>query len=515
MAGLIPVPIYDSLGPNSAEYIINHSESTIIVVSQAKLNGLKAALKSGGIVNTVLVIGEFEARVEDRITFRSCESVLSEGVAREFGRPDPDSLGIIMYTSGSTGRPKGCMLTHRNLVAGATGLGCLGCSITTSDTYYSLLPLAHIYEMGVELIMIAQGAAIGFFSGNPRQLTDDLQALKPTIICGVPRLWNRIVDNMKTKIEGQSGAKKALVKWALALKRRQLYDRENVSLLLDGVVFRPFREALGGRVRLIVSGGAPILPDVYDFLIAAVSPNIVQGYGLTEVAASVAVSEVPQLGPCDNGAVSQTSKVKLVKVDGLNYDPRGSPMRGEVLVQGPHIFKGYYKDEELTRQVLDAEGWYRTGDIGGFTENGYLQIVDRAKQLVKLSQGEYLSLTALSDTYGATPGLKNVYVYADSHHDAPLAVVVPGPELVKQWELQGIGKFIGNAEAEAQVLALLNRTAQEQRLRGFERIARVLLDSEEFSVENGLLTPSMKPQWPSLKKKYEASLIELFRQPVQ
>jgi long-chain acyl-CoA synthetase len=260
-----------------------------------------------------------------------------------------------------------------------------------------------------------------------------------------------------------------------------------------------------------VSGGTPILPDVYDFLIAAVSPNIVQGYGLTEVAASVAVSEVPQLRPCDNGAVSQTGAVKLVRVDGVNYDPRGSPMRGEVVIRGPQVFKGYYKDDELTREVLDAEGWYRTGDIGGFTEDGYLQIVDRVKQLVKLSQGEYLSLTALSDIYGSTPGLKNVYVYADSHHDAPLAVVVPGPELTGQWELQGIAKFIGNAEAEAQVIALLNKTAEKQKLRGFERIAQVLLDNEEFSIENGLLTPSMKPQWPSLKKKYEASLIELFK----
>jgi long-chain acyl-CoA synthetase len=134
------------------------------------------------------------------------------------------------------------------------------------------------------------------------------------------------------------------------------------------------------------------------------------------------------------------------------------------------------------------------------------------KQLVKLSQGEYLSLTALSEVYGATPGFKNVYVYADSHHDAPLAVVVPAPELVKQWELQGINKFVGNEKAEAQVVELLGQTAEKQKLRGFERISMVLLDDEEFSVENGLLTPSMKPQWPSLKKKYEASLIELFEQ---
>jgi long-chain acyl-CoA synthetase len=315
---------------------------------------------------------------------------------------------------------------------------------------------------------------------------------------------------MRSKIAASPAPAQALLNWALAVKRRQLYRHETPSILMDALLFRRFRDALGGRVRLIVSGGAPILPDVYDFLISAVCPNIAQGYGLTEVAASVAVSEVPQLGACDNGAVSQTAQLKLVRVDGLNYDPRGLPMRGEVLVRGPQVFKGYYKDDALTRAVLDDDGWYRTGDIGGFTQDGYLQIVDRVKQLVKLSQGEYLSLTALSDVYGATPGVKNIYVYADSHHDAPLAVVIPGPELVKQWELKGLVSFVGNAEAEAEVLALLRKTAEQQGIPGFGRIASVLLDEEEFSVENGLLTPSMKPQWPSLKKKYEASLIERF-----
>jgi long-chain acyl-CoA synthetase len=179
-------------------------------------------------------------------------------------------------------------------------------------------------------------------------------------------------------------------------------------------------------------------------------------------------------------------------------------------VRGPHVFKGYYKDDELTSMMLDADGWYKTGNIGGFAADGYLQIVDHAKQLVKLSQGEYLSLTALADAYGATPGVKNIYVYADSHHDAPLAVVIPGPELVKQWELKGVAKYVGNADAEAEVLALLRKTAEQQGIPGFGRVASVLLDDEEFSVENGLLTPSMKPQWPSLKKKYEASLIERF-----
>jgi long-chain acyl-CoA synthetase len=435
---------------------------------------------------------------------------LSDDLRVHLTNPAPDDLGIIMYTSGSTGVPKGCILTHRNLVAGAAGLGCLGCSITTRDVYFSLLPLAHIYEMGVELIMMSQGAAVGFFAGNVKTMTEDIQALQPTIICGVPRLWNRIVESMKAKISQQSRLKQALITRALSFKRRQVYAHRPSSLLLDSIIFRPFLKALGGRVRLIVSGGAPILPDVYDFLISAITPNIAQGYGLTEVAASVAVSEIPQLSPSDNGAVSQTSDVKLRRVPGLDYDPRGCPMCGEVLVRGPHIFKGYFKAPELTAEVLDADGWYATGDIGMISPQGYLRIVDRAKQLVKLSQGEYISMSSLNDIYGSTPGLKNVYVFADSHHDAPSAVVVPGPDLVEEWTNQGIPEFIGNAVARDKVVGMLRKTAEAQQLRGFERISLVLLDDEEFTIENGLLTPSMKPQWPSLRKKYEHQLLALY-----
>jgi long-chain acyl-CoA synthetase len=402
------------------------------------------------------------------------------------------------------------MLTHRNVVAGAAGLGSFVRGITKIDRYFSFLPLAHIYEMGVEILMVAQGASIGFFSGSAANLVDDLQALQPTIICGVPRLWNRIVATMQSKIREQSKLKQALVNFAIQMRTKAAYRRKPHSLLFDWLVCGPFAAVLGGRVRLIVSGGAPILPDVYDFLIGALSPNIVQGYGLTEVAASVSVSVAVSLGSSSNGPVSIAAEVTLRRVDGLAYDPRGTPPSGEVLVRGSHVFRGYYKNEELTRQVLDEEGWFATGDIGTITPDGVLQIIDRVKQLVKLSQGEYLSITTLTDVYGATQGVQSVYIYADSHHDAPVAVVVPGKELVDQWATEGIAQFVGNRSAEEDVLKRLAETAAAQKLRGFERVANVVLDAEEFSVENGLLTPSLKPQWPMLRKKYESALLGLF-----
>ena len=512
-SSLVAVPIYDSLGPGSAEYIINHSECAAVIVSQEKLGSLKSVLSQAPSVRHVLVIGNYERCEDGQVVFDSCQSVLESGkdVDVELVEPNPDDLALIMYTSGSTGKPKGCLLTHRNLIAGATGLGCLGCSITTSDTYFSFLPLAHIYEMGVEIIMVSQGASIGFFSGSVRNLIDDLGALQPTIICGVPRVWNRIAEQMKKKISELPRLKRMLVEATLGLKSRCIHAGRPHSLLLDQLILAPFRNSLGGRVRLIVSGGAPILPEVYEFLITAITPNIVQGYGLTEVAASIAVSEIPQLSPKANGCVSHTSDVKLRKVEGLLYDPRGEVIAGEILVRGPHVFKGYYKDQALTDEVIDKDGWFATGDIGVINRDGYVEIVDRAKQLVKLSQGEYISITVLTDIYSMTPGIRNIYVYANSHHDAPLAVVIPDDQLVEKWKNAGITDFKGSKVAEDEVLKLLNETANNNKLRGFERIARVLLDDKEFTIDNGLLTPSMKLQWKSLAAKYEGALLELLK----
>ena len=530
MSSLVPVPIYDTLGPGAAEHIICHSECSVVVVSEEKFESLKTVLNafnqynveernySHHLVKNVLVIGDYEKTNLEvnntTITIQSCESALvNEDQLDSFSNicvePNPDDLAMIMYTSGTTGLPKGCLLTHRNIIAGATGLGCLGCSISTNDTYYSFLPLAHIYALGVETIMVARGASIGYFSGTVKNMLDDLSILQPTIICGVPRVWNRIVDSMKAKIDKLPSFLKNVINASMKWKLKRFRNKQPYSFLMDSILFRPFLAALGGRVRLIVSGGAPILPEIYDFLAAAITPNIVNGYGLTEVAASVSVSEIITTNGLDIGAVSLTSQVKLRKVDGLMYDPRGTPMCGEVLIKGPHVFKGYYKDEKLTKEVLDDEGWFASGDIGTITSNGSLQIIDRAKQLIKLSQGEYISLTSLTDIYGNSDGIQNVYIFADSHLDSPLAVVVPEKKLIENWNNQGITDIVHSKIVKEEILQRLLQTAVKNNLRGFEKIKHVLIDVEEFTVENGLLTPSMKPQWQSLRKKYEAALLSL------
>lgn len=514
ISSLVPVPIYDSLGPNAAQYIIQHSECKAVICNPIKMDSLCNVLKSGTNVEKVLVMSEtFEQREENGVLFQSCEKLMKEGCELKekpvLKEPNPDDLGVIMYTSGSTGNPKGCLLTQRNLIAGATGLGNLGASFEHHDTYFSFLPLAHIYEMGVEIIGVAHGSAIGFYTGSICNLMKDINALKPTIICAVPRVWNRIYSTMQSKIDTLSPIKKALIKYIIEQKNLALDNHTPVSLLSD-IVLAPFRQALGGRVRLIVSGGAPILHDVFRFMRAAICTSIIQGYGLTEVAASVCVSEVPTIDSYDNGTVSLTSQIKLRKVEGMNYNPRGEIKEGEILVRGPHIFQGYYKQEELTREVL-KDGWFSTGDIGRITKEGHINIIDRAKQLVKLSQGEYLSITTLTDIYGTANGVSNIYIYADSMHDGPAAVVVPNKEIIKEWKLKGIDEFQNSEVCKKEILSYLNECASNNKLRGFEKIKYILLDNVEFTIDNGLLTPSMKPQWQSLRKKFETAIQELMK----
>ena len=183
-------------------------------------------------------------------------------------------------------------------------------------------------------------------------------------------------------------------------------------------------------------------------------------------------------------------------------------MCGELLIRGPHVFKGYYKNEELTKEAMVDGEWFATGDIVQLTPHGVIQIIDRAKQLVKLSQGEYLSITTLNDTYSSAQGVANIYIYADSHHDAPAAVVVPTPALINKWKAQGITDPANSKAAKDELLKNLEDCHKEQSLRGFERLKTIIIETENFTVENGLITPSMKPQWQSLRKKYECRLLE-------
>jgi long-chain acyl-CoA synthetase len=364
--------------------------------------------------------------------------------------------------------------------------------------------------MAVELIMYAQGARVGFSRGIIKELIKDIQALQPTVLIAVPRVLNKVVETMQAQICALPGYLQKVLEVAFRAKIAAMKENRPHSLLLDALLFSKFRAALGGRVRVIVSGGAPILQEVFEFLCAAVSPNIVQGYGLTEVSSGLAVQEIPAMDPTTVGPSSIGCEIKLRPVPGTSYDPRAEYPSGELLIRGPCLFREYYKLPELTSEVL-RDGWFATGDIVRITGGGQVQIIDRVKQLVKLSQGEYLSMTTLNDYYAMADIAVFVYVYANSCYDQPVAVVFPKPEKIKEWQDKGVRDITQNEAVHREAIVSLERVFKERQLRGFERITHVLIDLTEPTVENGLLTPSMKAQYAALRKKYEPALIDLYQ----
>ena len=504
--GAIPVPVYDALGDGAARFIIEHSECKVVVVHAQKLDVAKRLAGEFELLQLV-VISNFATEgtvLMDEVIARGREN-------KSFVRYEPSAqdIAMIMYTSGTMGTPKGCVLTHENIIAGAAGLGSARTGLGTGDTFFSYLPLAHAYDLCAEFTMLAQGVRIGFFSGGARDIMSDIMELQPTILCAVPRVLNRIVEQIKKEIEEASPLVRMLINWAIGLKCEAINAGDAHSLFADAVILSKFRDALGGRIRIIVSGGAPLLPRHYELLRAVITPNIIQGYGATEFSSAGCVQEVGATNPMTVGPVSIVADMKFRRVEGMDYNPQANPPSGELMFRGPLVFQGYYKDEQATDEVF-FDGWFASGDVGCLTSDGEVQIIDRVKQFVKLSHGEYISLSKLSHIYSSTAGVRSVFVFADSHHSQPVAVVVPSDSMIDDWRGRGIVNFANSECAKSEILKNLKERWEAAGLRGFERILDILIEPVSFTQENGLLTASQKLQLQSLRMKYEARLLELY-----
>ena len=562
--GAIPVTVYESFGVEASTFIVNQARCKAIIVHADNLSNAKQFLEkidnqdimkiligvknvSGFILlNDIIRSGRnykykfqlFDEPENDEgknniiLSFfnpirhndsssssdfeNEEEDFSTEPIIIDF-EPKPDDVALIMYTSGTTNKPKGCILTHRNIVAGATGLGSAGTSINTKDTYFSYLPLAHIYETCCHLVMLAHGVRIGFFSGDVRDIFKDCKVLQPTIICGVPRIFNKFIELVNTRLDEMHPILRNLTQWAIEFKEKQLHENSSFSMFLDYILFSQFKEELGGRLRFVVIGGAPILPEVYSLLKATLTPNIIQGYGLTEISAGGCVSDVNDSNPASVGPVSISVDMKLRRVPGMYYDPNDPQPSGELMFRGPTVFKGYLEDnnldnpedgfnsDELEQNYLE-DGWFATGDIGMINKEGCVQIIDRVKQLVKLSHGEYISLSHLSEQYQTSPSVKKIFVYADSHHSQPVAVVVPTDGCIDSWVGRGITAFQSSEIARLELLKELHETSKKLKMRGFERILNIILVND-ISDD---LTPTYKIHVNELRAKYEASLLELY-----
>ncbi|KAG0174848.1 long-chain fatty acid-CoA ligase [Apophysomyces sp. BC1015] len=436
---------------------------------------------------------------------------------KEARPPEPEDLCCIMYTSGSTGNPKGVMLSHKNILAAISACNLLlGYLITDRDSMMAYLPLAHVLEFVVENLCIFWGVTLGYAS--VRTLTDasvrnckgDIKEFRPTLMTGVPAVWESIRKGVLTKVNSASPKAQKIFHKAFATKA-WLLERHLPTRVIDKLVFNKIKEQVGGRLRFALSGGAPLSLETQKFLSVTVCP-ILGGFGMTESCGMCCVMSPEQFAYGPVGAPMPCCEIKLVDVPDANYLSSNPKPQGEVWVRGPAITKGYWKREDVTKETLTEDCWLQTGDIAEWNENGTLTIIDRKKNLVKLSNGEYIALEKLESIYKSCLFVNNLCVYADSLLSKPVALVVPVESAVrrlaeenaveeKDWEKLCMDKTVRKA-----VLNGLLSQGKEAGLKPAELLFDIHLCSEEWTTETGLLTAAQKIKRQDINKRFKADL---------
>lgn len=412
------------------------------------------------------------------------------------------------------------MLTHRNFVS-ALAATYTNVGGTSDDICISYLPLAHIFGRISDALLLTLGGRIGFFSGDMNTLVEDIQVLKPTVFPSVPRLLNKIYGKLVASTVQASGVTGALARRAVDAKLSNLEAGKGFThSFWDRLIFNKVKQALGGNVRIIVTGSAPIGQDVIQFLRVAFCCEIREGYGATETCATTTVHYENENKAGHVGGPFPCNEIKLVDVPEMNYLSTDPCPRGEICVRGPNVFKGYYKDEEKTRECIDEEGWFHTGDIGMINEIGAFVIIDRIKNIFKLAQGEYIAPEKIENVYSKDPLIGQIYLHGDSLQSSLVAIIVPDADAlnaliaarlphVSAKKLSYI-ELCKLPEVNELVLAQMNHTGKKAKLRGFEFAKAIYLESEAFSIENDLLTPTFKVKRSHAKKKFEAQITKLY-----
>ncbi|KAK9806319.1 hypothetical protein WJX72_010249 [[Myrmecia] bisecta] len=529
------VPVYDSLGETAVEYTTKHANISVMFTSSQKLPLLVKALPGlKDVIKTVVYFEEGGANSLQKdlaaikklgiktYAFSAFEK-LGQGKPGKATPPQPEDIACIMYTSGTTGNPKGVMITHHNMVASVASVSAylaeVKISVDHNDSMLSFLTLAHILAQVIEAFMMSIGAQIGYWQGDIRKITDDISALRPTIFVAVPRVLDRVATGVQSRVKSQPFFLRWLFNFGVWWKLRNMRAGtpvEQASPLFDTVLFNKTKSRFGGRVRFVVSGGAPLAAHTEDFMKVIMCCPVLQGYGLTEScgASFLALPIHTMVGTV--GPPTPGTELRLQGVEEMKYDPLAEPPRGEICLRGPTVFKGYYKDEAKTKEDVDEEGFFHTGDVGELTPEGALKVIDRLKNIFKLAQGEYVAAEKLENAYIESDVAEQLWVYGNSYESFLVAVVVPNKKALTAWAKQeGVsGSFeelCQNDKARTYVAGELAKTGKEKGLKGFEIVKAVHLTPDEFTAENGLMTPSFKLKRSQLQKEFQKELDSMYK----
>lgn len=499
---------YDTLGAEGLKHSLVQTKAEAIYCDPSLLTTLLSPLEAAKDVKYVIYNSEAEVKQEnidklkakfDYLTILSFEELRQLGESNPVDPvpPGPEDLCCIMYTSGSTGVPKGVPIKHKAVLASIAGVTTIiGQYIGPGDKLLTYLPLAHILEFVFENACLYWGGTMGY--GNPKTLSDasmrnsvgDIREFKPTILVGVPAVWESVKKGVIGKVNQGSPVLRSLFWGALSLKGFLMSSGLPGSAVLDSVVFKKIKDATGGQLRVCMNGGGPIAKDTQNFISMAITPML-GGYGLTETTAMGALMDPMHWTAAGAvGDIPSSIEIKLVDFPDAGYYATNSPPQGEVWIRGAPVMDGYYENEKETQEALTSDGWFKTGDIGEFDKNGQLSIIDRKKNLVKTLNGEYIALEKLESTYRSNPVVGNICVYADTNKNKPIAIIVPAEPALKKIakengiEGNGLEDLAHNKKLNSIVLNQILSTGKAGGLQGIELVEGVVMADEEWTPAN-------------------------------
>ncbi len=516
--GAITVPIYPTLAQAEVNYLLNHSDAVgIIVENQAQLvKVLSAPTLPPKLRFITLIEGELD-RTHDKLRLLSFADILADGEVYLKAHPevlpkrieelDPKQIATIVYTSGTTGIPKGAMLLHSNLYAVCKAIDETG-PFLDNDLMLSFLPLSHVFErISGHFYPIYRGITVAY-AESIDHVPQNMVEVKPTVMIGVPRFFEKAYQRIQLEIRHLPKAQQYLIRWALSLGKRafkyrrtfngnnsivnHIYDTE--LRVADRLVFSKIRRRFGGRLRCMVSGAAPLSDEVQAFF-EIIGLPIVEGYGLTETAAPAFCNK-----PGDNHFGTVGTALPGVQVK-LAED-------GEIMLKGPTIFAGYYKNEEATQEAF-RDGWFCTGDIGEIDSQGFLKIKDRKKDIIITAGGKHIAPQFLENLFKGDPLIGHVLIYGDRRKFISALITLNKDHAVSFAKANGIS-YTDYAELSRNRLIgeRISRTVDEKNsiLANFERIKKFTILPEDFTIENNELTPTLKVKRKTIIEKYKQVL---------
>ena len=505
-------PMYESQLAKDWRYIIEDSGAKVLLTSTyAIYEQVKDWPAEEGTLDQVFCMA---LPLEDAASFLALEKI-GEQQPAPVATFDPESICGFIYTSGTTGKPKGVLLSHNNIVSNINGV-MNSFPIDTGDVSVSFLPWAHSFGQTCELhFLLASGSAIAV-AESVEKLVDNFGEVRPTILCSVPRIFNRIYDGLQKKLAEEGGLAKVLfdAAFANAEKRKALAAEGKSSAwvdlkhkVLDRLVFSKVRARFGGRLRYAFSGGAALSPEVGEF-IDTLGIMVYEGYGLTETS-PIATANSP--GARKMGSVGRPIKGVTVRIDTSVVDDKESG-DGEILIKGPNVMKGYHNLDAETAAVMTADGYFRTGDLGRLDEDGFLFITGRIKEQYKLENGKYVVPAPLEEILQLSPFVNQAFVHG-ANKLYNVALIVPDRLALEKWaKQQGLTASYEELLTMPQVKSLFELELAQQGgdFKSYERPKKFQLIAEEFSVDNGMLTPKMSLKRNVVTDVYAEALDALY-----